>query len=718
MESVIEKRRINWNLILCLLITISVLALGYFCFQTSIYRLFESVRDVFTSIASLFSDVRVTVNDYSKVKESEYYSLNFMPFTWTEFKAFNARYWRKFTSWTVLKGYLLFLLKFALYALLFLSLFFIVGMLCSMLFGLYFEKIECDYKKESKPLRICKKIWSCTYERARDGILNFISYVRDHSRWLKVWILLFCLYFNVFTILLEFIAYYLYLIVGLFKMNVDALSLYRQSYKLLLDLSTIVRFVPSFLLVISAVIIMEYLARQRGYRTLCHREARNRGMLNERPIVFGYEASMGEGKTLSMTSAGLSFQVELRDRAFEIIVECDFLFPYFKWIKLERDLKLATACHVCYDIPSIRRWMRNKYRKFLKNPCEKTIFGYDFKRYGLFHDDKLKVENIWQVLEDYACAYFIYSVQCSLLITNYSVRSDEILSDLGNFPRWNQDFFKRNAQLRDAYSRRSHIVDYDMFRFGKRVLKDNPNAHALGFGVYLFTEWDKERKNSLQNQELKASEETANQKNDLTDTLLKMIRHAVTIRNRSFVVVIYDLQRAGDWGITGRAIGDVLHIVDKGDMRPVLPFWAPFWLFDAFYQNVFYRFVNVYYRFRHVRSDDVALIHGAHGFVSKVKKMRDNVYNVYNSRRMTLEVKSGNLEGAGVKRYQYISSMKDFAARYGTACLETMFARFAEQNKVGIMDLAEYADEMARDDELSQQHSYLQDEIRRIEEAA
>ena len=439
----------------------------------------------------------------------------------------------------------------------------------------------------------------------------------------------------------------------------------------------------------------------------------NRGMLNERPIVFGYDGTMGAGKTLMNMSAGLSYQVELRDRAFEVIVECDFTFPNFPWIKLERALRNASVYKVVWDLASVRRWVRKKYRKWAKCPKSEFIFGYDYERYGLTHNNKLKVENVWETIEDYACAYFIYSVQCSLIVSNYSVRSDEILNDIGHFPIWNHDFFKRDARLMESYSRRSKIVDFDMFRFGKKMLKGNPNAHALGFGVYLFTEWDKERKNdlSLRDNKVSATSDEANQKNDLTNTLLKMIRHAVTIRNRRFIVVIYDLQRAEDWGVSGRGIGEVLHNVDKTVMRPVLPFWAPFWWFEMLFTIVFSPFVNLYYSYRHIRSDVSLPIYVMKNLVAKIKTLYDNTCNVFNSQRYRLEIEKGNLSGGTVERYQYISSLKDFSERYGSSCMEAVFERLAEKNKVGIMDLREYADKMATDDELMSQHSYMQEDF-------
>ena len=57
------------------------------------------------------------------------------------------------------------------------------------------------------------------------------------------------------------------------------------------------------------------------------------------------------------------------------------------------------------------------------------------------HNDGLTVKSIWDTLSSYAQLYFIYIMQSSLLVSNYAIRQDDILSDLKNFPLWDNDFF-------------------------------------------------------------------------------------------------------------------------------------------------------------------------------------------------------------------------------------------------------------------------------------
>ncbi|MBR4309424.1 MAG: hypothetical protein IKT79_00175, partial [Akkermansia sp.] len=149
--------------------------------------------------------------------------------------------------------------------------------------------------------------------------------------------------------------------------------------------------------------------------------------------------------------------------------------------------------------------------------------------------------------------------------------------DLGNFPIWDCDFFKRDSRLIDGFSRHSHILDYDMVRLGAQMIENNPNRYAFGWGVWVYTELDKDAKNTLEQQELKASDEECNQKNDLMHVMFKMSRHACMIRNRNFVRIIADMQRVENITANLRQVGQVALISEKEEPKVVLP-WRPAFL--------------------------------------------------------------------------------------------------------------------------------------------
>ena len=54
-----------------------------------------------------------------------------------------------------------------------------------------------------------------------------------------------------------------------------------------------------------------------------------------------------------------------------------------------------------------------------------------------------------------------------------------------------------------------------MLRLGHKMLENNPNRNAFGFGVYLVSEIDKERKNAPELMEVKRNTDECNQKNGL-----------------------------------------------------------------------------------------------------------------------------------------------------------------------------------------------------------
>ena len=465
---------------------------------------------------------------------------------------------------------------------------------------------------------------------------------------------------------------------------------------------------------VAAIVALALIARKTGYSRLRHNERRNRGFLNERGVVTIVGGVMGAGKTAAITDFALSAEVQLRDQAFEIILESDMKFPFFPWCNLENELKRASEYHAVFSVPSCKAWLKKKLRRWEKSPCREKLFNYDYERYGLTYDDKLKVSDVWQVAEDYACAYFIYTVQSSLILANYSIRSDNLFADIGNFPLWNTDFFSRDSRLQDSYSRHAHILDFDMLRLGKILLQNNPNRNAFGFGVYVITEIDKERKNTPELSEVKRNTDECNQKNDLFNVLLKMSRHACVIANRVFVKVISDLQRFGSLGGDVRELGEVVTIEGQSEMKPVLPFYSPFWVFGALYDWVFGKFSNYYVQYRFNRADNTLFLYVLKSITAAMQRHYTGVCNTFGCGVLALTVESGKQDGEQLARKWYKMPKKVYANRYSTDCLSGIFEKRAEQNAVGLDDLREYADTRATWEELQEQHSFFQDDLNKV----
>ena len=709
----------NYRDIICVTITAIFIALGIFVFNACFWRIIESARDLGTSIAYSVLDL-FELSDkisptfltfpqkapWANVLHSTAPKL-FLPETWEQFGVYLEKYWKTWIDWKTFILYLLFILQIVLNLIMFSFYFALFFVLTKKIFRKYLLKHNNDDDKDSKRLIAYKNFIERRYFPIRRFFIDLYVFIKNSAYW-KIWGVLLLLYAGGFSIVLETLAFGFY-----FTTSFDFLGLYHWFYNLVYDLSLFFEVIPTPFTIIFLVVVYELYCRHLGYNGLYHRERCNRGFLNERGVVTIVWGEMGVGKTALITDCMLSAEVQLRDDAYEIILESDMKFPNFTWATLERQLRQAIYFHVIYDVWSCRRWIRKKRAQWEKANCRERIFGYDYERYGLTYDDKLKEVNVWQILEDYSCAYLIYTVQSSLIVANYSVRVDSLLSDLGNFPLWNSDFFKRDSRLLDSFSRHCKILDFDMLRLGRIMLVNNPNRNAYGFGVYGITELDKERKNTPELKDVKATDEECNQKNDLFNVLLKMSRHACVIANRVFVKVFADLQRPDSLGADCRELGEVTYIENKSDIEPVLPFFSLYYIFEWFIDMVFKPFATIYAEYRHNRSDNTLPLYLFKNVEAKLQHIKERTRNVFGSATLTLELQNGRMDGEPQKRKWYRMPKKIYSRRYTTDCQQAIFERRAEMNFVGIDDLREYAEDMANGDELIYQNSHMQVELLR-----
>ena len=691
---------------ICIALTLGVAALGVFVFSGAFLRLIEAGRDFGLSVAYYFCELfeidytfTPTVNELPQDPPSV-----FLPESWEAFKASWGQYWSRWADWDNFAGYLSFFGQAA--KVFIVALIPLIGcmFLFRMLIGKYVKSVNNDYSKESRPLKVFKRVSDHTYRPAKAWLAGFFSFVREHRAYWVTWTLLFVFYFNGFAILLETLAYYFY-----FVFSFDTVNLYRQIYKLFIDLYPMFAFIPLWAWCIGAVALLGWLSRRKAMKILHRNERCNRGFLNERGVFLSAFGPPGVGKTLWVTDAALSYEAQILDDALDILMETDMRFPYFPWITLETELRRAAYFHVCYDVWSVKRWILKKRQRFEKSPSPEKIFGYNIGRYSMVYDNKLCLTDIWQAVEEHALAYFIYTVQSSYLIANYSIRSDNQMQDLGNLPLWDTDFFARDSSL--GGSRYAHILDFDMLRLGKRMLEQNPNRYAYGFGVYVISEVDKERKNAPTLRETKANAKDCNQLNDLFNTCMKMSRHACVVANRVFVHIIGDLQRTGSLNADMLELGDTVELRDKGAMSPVLPFWAPFWIAELFVGFVLGKHDDLYLQYRHARGDFTLFMYLVHGLAAKLANYRERVYNLYGCQKVTVRVARATEEADFRDCTWYRQSKKVYSRRYATDCMSAIFEAHGEMNKVGLDDLREYASVMATADERAAQHSHFQHDI-------
>ncbi|MBQ8720470.1 MAG: hypothetical protein IJY65_05500 [Clostridia bacterium] len=741
---------------ICIGITLLFLGLG-FLFPNALPRVGEAFRDLGTSLVyyfyGLFADnpdacpIAPTVIQLQVWKwgESPWEPLRLFPWSWEEFKVLWQQYWTLWATGENVQNYIWSMSDILEVTSKVLILVLPLALPLWLKAKKYTEEQEEDdegaevktSKKKQKPvedskyLKRFKRLLFITVYPVVRWCKSFVEFIRENKMYYQTWLFLWLLYFNVISVGVAFIAFYLYFVVSF-----DFIGLYMQLVKLLSDLTPMIRFIPGIVWFVIGYFLLDYFCKEAGYSRLEHNERKNRGFLNERGVVTVIYGNMGTGKTRMLTSLALSAEKQLRDQALEILLETDMKFPNFPWVNLRSEVKHRMEEHTIVDIFSIRRWIRawkDEYlylegndllrwyqRRARKGKLNRDItFGYDIEHYRTTYNDNLTITHIYDAIEDYAQAFFVYSIQTSLVFSNYAIRVDFDVTDNGHFPLYNDDFFRRNPKYQDMYSKYCHIIDFDMLRLGKRMLEDNPNKNALGFGVYVVSEIDKERKNELEIRKQASArkksrageldEEECTQNNDLFNACLKMIRHATVIANRVFVKVLCDLQRPEDWGAGGREVGEVVFIEDKGEKAPVLPLFSPYWLISCMYvvHRLFFRF---YLRYMGVRDDDTLLLYLFKNTTALYAQYIDRTEKLFGCQTFKLEVESGRMDGKSKQRKFYGMDKKDFSRRYSTDAMSSIFDL---PNTVSIADFIEYSDIMATKAERDKQLSHFQRDIDR-----
>ena len=696
------------RLYLCILITILFLLLS-FVFTNSYVRIIESFKDLGLSIAYYFCELfyipysfDVTTNHVSN--GSQYIVDNFNLFDFSNFgtyfqfgfkASFNGETFLRYTSnvFNKISNFTRFLLIiFPLFILLFIW------------YKKYFTENDLKPNEDSKQLKFYKKIENKVFTPIKKWLCSFKDYLLDHNYFIIIWCCLFCLYFNIFTIFIEFLAFYFY-----FVISFDFANIFKQFYKLIIDLLPLIQYVPLPIWLVLALLVFNAIRKKIGYNVLEHYEMRDRGFINSMGQVSMLCAPMGKGKTTALTDIALSQEVMFRDKAFELILENDLKFPNFPFINFENEIKHAIEYHQIYNLASARLWLHKKRVRFEYFQTSEKCFGYDFQKYGLYYDDNLKNIYLYEMLESYVQLYFVYIIQSSLLVSNYGIREDNVLEDLGNFPIWHSDFFKVNTEYAEAYSRHSHILDFDMLRLGRKVIENNLKANAFEFGVIVITEGGKERKNTLELKEVKKNTIETNQKNDLFNLWLKMARHSATIDNFPFIKVLIDEQRPESMGADVRELCEkIIFIREKKETRTPLMF---FYFETIIYDFLKSKFTSFYYKFRFVRSDNTLLVYLIKKLVSRYIHYYERLRNTFSYHKLIIESEKGTLDEEFEKSEYYIMYKKIYSRRFVTDCFSDFFVHKSLESYIGLNDVEEYRNEKATLDELSEQNSYFINEL-------
>ena len=694
------NRRRVFNICLSVLITASFAMLAVFLFSDSYLRFGEAVKDFglsvgyyFCTLFGLEHNIVPSVTEYSSVMDWGILLPSDLEGFTSQSESFFALLidGENFAAyWSKVGDVMLVLLKVVA-----------ISLPCLLILGILIWRLyksgNTKHNRDTVPLRIFKKLSKWIYQPLKITIVSFVNFLRENRAVWILWVGIWVFNLNAASIVMGFLAYYFY-----FVLSFDVANLYVQVCKLFIDLQVIFGFFPWWIIAFVCWLLFDRWRKNIALNRLRHFEARNCGFINELPIVSMACGSMGKKKTTLITDMVLSQEVMFRQKALEILQQNDMKFPYFPWIAFEDELRRCMEHGTVYNLASVKAWVALKRSRFIRHRNAQTqLYGYDYARYGTIFDDSLKISRLFEVLETYAQAYFIYVLESSLIVANYSVRTDNLMADNGNFPMWLTDFFPKR---RRPQSRHAHILDFDVLRLGRKVLENNPKAGSFEFGVVGITEIGKERGNNLELREIKKGAEDTNQKNDLFNSWLKMCRHSATVDNFPFIKVFTDEQRPESWGADARDLADIINIASCGDMRLALPFYT---IEEMLSEWAFNRFLSLYYDFRFRRGDNTLLVHILKSVVAWLWRRNLRIYNRFGYSILKIEKERGTMDGKTENKKYYLMSAKIYAQRFSTDCFSDYFNDMARRSYTGLADYLEYATEKASVEELKMQNSYF-----------
>ena len=686
--------------ILSAILTIAFVLCGVFCYWSSYERLWETLGDFCQSIGyyvSVIFDLE-RASSLGVINPSEVLKIDVnLPERWAAFVPKVEAFFEMLVSQDNLLGYMSRVGKITSKAAKIICLLLPCVLLGWVLLRQLYNAHNNNFDEDTVPLKVFKWIAGHTYQPIKRGLLRYLQYLRERDYIRVIWVFLWICNLNLTSIVVAFFAYYFYFAVS-FKFD----TIYMQIYKLVVDLQVVVRTVPLWLLLIVAYWLFLRTRERMAQEKLRHFEARNCGFIKDLPIVSLTCGTMGAKKTTMITDMALSQEAMLRQKARELLEDNDMKFPHFPWISFERDILKQMDEGVVFNLASTKKWVQERRKAFDESEDKGAIvYGYQWQKYGVEINDGLAVYHLFDILETYAQLYFIYVIESSLIVSNYSIRSDNELVTEGNFPEWSTDFFPRHTKIGGHHS---HILDFDVLRIGKKVVENNPRAGSFEFGVIVISEIGKERGNNLELREVKKNEASANQKNDLFNSWLKMSRHSATVGHYPFIKFFADEQRPESWGADARELTQIIRIRESSERRLAMPFYT---IEEMLTEWVVGGVNRLYYYFRFRRGDNTLLVHVLKSISAWLYLRNLRYWNRFGYTVSKVDVEDGTMDGKRKRKKYFIMSKKVYSKRFATDCFSDYFNDMALQSEMGLNDYMEYESERATVAELREQNSYF-----------
>lgn len=701
-------------------ILLASLLLSVFYFRPVFWRVLESFKDFGLSVGYYFTELLGFEGVITPtVAQIPHGATEVLPFEPAEFQSGLSKFFRLLID---KDNALSFLMKFAQTisrAAKVLILLLPVFVLLYFVIKNAYRRTNNDYNADTKPLRIYKKIEAATWNKVKYFVSEYINFLRDRKIYCLAAGLLWTYNLNAITILTEAFAYVFY-----FAVSFDVLHIYTQIAKLSMDLTVAIEFLPWWMWVVFGWLLFDHIRKERGMKALQSYEVKDRAFLEGHPGALFVVGKQRAKKTTTITSMALSQASVFREKAREKLRERDLQFPFFPWINLEKVIEygiengsLPTLARVRRFIRYLKTWFyecpggtRKHALKMLKKRYGYTfgdfIFGYDYNRYGFTYDNNLYIADIFESLENYAQSYWIYAAPTPLIVANYAIRTDTQRIDNGNFPLFDDDFFSRSSkELKKEYC---HILDYNAMRLGKLKGENDPYKDGFEIGVAAEMEHAKERGNQHTRTGKKDSPD-CNQHNDLFELDVKMHGHAATIDNYTYFRMLLDDQRADSLAADDKDLCDIIMIKKTSEAKIVMPGFA---IEEALYLITTRLFDKVYYNIRNLRGDNTLFVYLLKKLYSPINNHYVRIFNQYSIYTSTLRVSNGMTdEKLTDKGKYYLSTKKDYAARFATDGIKEFYDKKALRSKYGLNDFECYADLHPSCEEMKKVKSHFYDQI-------
>ena len=144
----------------------------------------------------------------------------------------------------------------------------------------------------------------------------------------------------------------------------------------------------------------------KEYRDECRREWRN--MANEKNHTVSLDEIVDAGHDMADEKSDIESIFEEKERK----ANTKTLIGKLKEAMLE-------LTPTVYNLATVKEWIKKKRLRYEKHGgTTGQLYGYDEERYGIIYRDGLKENYLFNILETYAQAYFIYVLQSSLIVSN------------------------------------------------------------------------------------------------------------------------------------------------------------------------------------------------------------------------------------------------------------------------------------------------------------